>query len=227
MRFLWKLALAANVAAVFAHPRHPLKREYDTHNYYVVEHDVSAGASIADVARQLGVEVVEQLGELRDFWVVRSPKQDLETRGDSYDPVLEAYSSLRDVVTGDGLSARSEEEFEFSKRVYHSIPHLELQTLEHREKRAPPPIKPPPKSAAVKLKYGIEDPWFPMQWHLANDDFPEHMMNVSGLWEEGLTGKGVLTGLIDDGLDYTSEDLAANFVRLLLHSPRHPFTHLW
>ncbi|KAJ2919562.1 hypothetical protein MD484_g846, partial [Candolleomyces efflorescens] len=211
MRFLWKLALAANVAAVFAHPRHPVKREYDTHNYYVVEHDVSAGASIADVARKLGVEVVEQLGELRDFWVVRSPKQDLEARGDSYDPVLEAYSSLRDVVTGDGLSARSEEDFEFSKRVYHSIPHLELQTLEHREKRAPPPIKPPPKSAAVKQKYGIEDPYFPMQWHLANDDFPEHMMNVSGLWEEGLTGKGVLTGLIDDGLDYTSEDLAANF----------------
>lgn len=213
MRFLWKLALAANVfVAVFAHPRHPVKREYRTHNYYVVEHDVSTGASIADVAKQLGVEVVEQLGELRDFWVVRSPKLDLEARGESFDPVLDAYSSLRDAVTGDGLSARSED-LEFSKRVYHSISHLERQELEQREKRAPPPIRPPPKSAAVRMKYNIEDPYFPRQWHLANDDYPEHMMNVTGLWEEGLTGKGVLTGLIDDGLDYESEDLAANFVR--------------
>ena len=37
-------------------------------------------------------------------------------------------------------------------------------------------------------------------------------MNVTALWEEGITGKGVITAFVDDGLDYTSEDLAANFV---------------
>lgn len=38
------------------------------------------------------------------------------------------------------------------------------------------------------------------------------MLNVTGLWEEGVTGKGVISALIDDGLDYNSRDLAPNFV---------------
>ena len=38
------------------------------------------------------------------------------------------------------------------------------------------------------------------------------MVNVTGLWKEGITGKGVISALLDDGLDYKSEDLKANFV---------------
>ncbi|KAF6750374.1 peptidase S8/S53 domain-containing protein [Ephemerocybe angulata] len=170
----WKpIALAALVVRAQNTPRRPAAREYDTHNYYIVEHDVQPGASIHDVAKTLGVEVVEPLGELDDHWVVRTPKLsgDLEARG--FDPVLDAYHSLRDVaLSGDRLGSTE---------------------LELREKRAPPPIKPPPKSAAIVKEFNIEDPYFPRQWHL------------------GITGKGVLSGLIDDGLDYTSEDLAANF----------------
>lgn len=211
MRFLWQLSLAA--LAVTAHPRRPVPREYDTHNYYAIEHNPRTGASIDDVAARLGVEIVEPLGELEDLWVVRTPKLgDLEARG--LDPVLNAYQSLeRDVASADSeLASRSDEEHEFSKRLYESIAYLERQELEQREARAPPPVRPPPKSAAIATQYGIQDPYFPQQWHLANDEYPEHMMNVSGLWAEGITGKGVLSGLIDDGLDYTSEDLALNFV---------------
>jgi len=40
------------------------------------------------------------------------------------------------------------------------------------------------------------------------------MMNATPVWEMGLTGKGVITALVDDGLDYKSDDLAANFVRV-------------
>lgn len=215
---LWKLLALAAAFSVHAqntqhYPRRPAKREYDTHNYYIVEHKPAKGASISDVAGTLGVEVVEQLGELEDHWVVRTPKPsgDLEVRG--LDPVLEAYNALRDVAnTEGGLEARSEDEAGFSKRLYESIAYLERQELEEREKRAPPPMRKPPTVAAVKKQYNIEDPYFPKQWHLANDDYPEHMMNVTGLWAEGITGKGVLSGLIDDGLDYTSEDLAGNFV---------------
>lgn len=39
-------------------------------------------------------------------------------------------------------------------------------------------------------------------------------MNVSKLWDQGITGTGVRVALIDDGLDYTSLDLKDNFVRL-------------
>jgi subtilisin family serine protease len=45
------------------------------------------------------------------------------------------------------------------------------------------------------------------------------MMNVTGLWKEGVTGKGVISALIDDGLDYESDDLKANFVSLLFGRP--------
>ncbi|KAF6755696.1 peptidase S8/S53 domain-containing protein [Ephemerocybe angulata] len=204
MRLLWRpIALAALV--VRAQPRRPAAREYDTHSYYVVEHNSQTGVSIDDVAKSIGVEIVEPLGELDDHWVVRTPTSgDLEARG--FDPVIDAYHSLRDAaLSDDRLQARSEEDVEFSKRLYHSIAFLERQELQHLEKRAPPPIHPPPKAAVVKKQFHIDDPMFPKQWHIVNDEYPEHMMNVTGLWAEGITGKGVLAGLIDD------VDLAANF----------------
>jgi kexin len=37
-------------------------------------------------------------------------------------------------------------------------------------------------------------------------------MNVTGLWKDGVTGKGVISALVDDGIDYESRDLAPNFV---------------
>lgn len=37
-------------------------------------------------------------------------------------------------------------------------------------------------------------------------------MNLTRLWDRDVTGKGVRVCLIDDGLDYTSNDLKDNFV---------------
>lgn len=42
-----------------------------------------------------------------------------------------------------------------------------------------------------------------------------HMMNVTGVWKDGITGKGVTSAMVDDGIDYENPDLAPNFVRLL------------
>ena len=61
-------------------------------------------------------------------------------------------------------------------------------------------------------KFDIRDPQFPRQWHLVNEEFTEHSMNVTRLWEMGITGSGVVTAFVDDGLDYESEDLVDNFV---------------
>jgi len=36
-------------------------------------------------------------------------------------------------------------------------------------------------------------------------------MNISGAWSEGVTGKGILVIHLDDGLDYTHDDLKRNF----------------
>ncbi|CEP62617.1 kexin KEX2 LALA0_S05e09626g [Lachancea lanzarotensis] len=63
----------------------------------------------------------------------------------------------------------------------------------------------------AKDRLTIEDPLFDRQWHLINTNFPGHDVNVTGLWYENVTGHGIVAAIVDDGLDFESEDLADNF----------------
>ncbi|KAJ7735426.1 peptidase S8/S53 domain-containing protein [Mycena olivaceomarginata] len=189
------------------------RRSYETHNYYVVEHD-ARHAPLAAVSRALGVEVVERAGELPNYWLVRAPKFSGEfTARDEQerDRVLDTYARLRARSRDSALAARADDE----ARTGAAIKYLSRQTLRQRVKRAPPPIRQPQPSQedarAVALRLGIQDPLFPKQWHLLNEEAPEHSMNVIPVWEMGYTGKGVISSFVDDGLDYTSEDLKENF----------------
>lgn len=217
----------------------PTKRHYSTHDYYVLEHHPGAGASIHECAKALGIELVEQAGELKDHWVVRTEKQSLLSRGEStvVDHVLGRFETLR-AQAGEPLSRRSTEA-QHAQRVVSSVKYLAPQTLRKRTKRddslldrAPPPIISPGEDLgvnasahAVALRMGITDPMFTKQWHLVNDEFPQHMMNATPIWEMGFTGHGVISALVDDGLDYRSDDLAANFVRIYLFTNVRVLTH--
>lgn len=44
---------------------------------------------------------------------------------------------------------------------------------------------------------------------------PGNDINITGVWKQGITGKGVTVVILDDGLDYNSTDLADNFVSFL------------
>jgi kexin len=200
----------------------PAKRHYSTHDYYIIEHDPQL-SSLDDVANSLGVEVVEQTGELVHHWLVRveKPSQRLSSR-EPIDPVIEKFERLRrqaESISDLHLSSRSTDALR-ARSIVSSVKHLSRQSLRHRVKRAPvalsPLDDPPPSSAAIALRLGIKDPLFPDQWHLINEEYPEHMVNVTGVWEMGITGKGVISAVIDDGLDYTSDDLAANFVSSII-----------
>ncbi|GAA5931885.1 S8 family peptidase [Sporobolomyces koalae] len=59
--------------------------------------------------------------------------------------------------------------------------------------------------------FGIVDPLWSKQWHLVNGIMEENSINVTGVWDEGVFGKGVNVAIVDDGLDMHSDDLAANF----------------
>lgn len=212
MVFRWALISTLCLLAVAL----PRLRTYDTHNYYVLRHDPSI-TSLADIFQALDVELVEQAGELRNHWIVKRRKSEshLVTR-DSSDPVLSRFEALKAKAAAP-LGSRSEN-VGLARRVVASVDYLSLQTLRQRIKRAPPPLLPSPErhSKAIADHFGIQDPLFPSQWHIINDQYPEHMMNVTGVWDMGFTGKGVISSFIDDGLDYTSEDLATNFVRLTI-----------
>jgi len=184
----------------------PAPRTYDTHNYYVFRH-ISSEASLADVVHALNVELVGQAGELQDHWLVRQLKPQ-----ETIDPVLSAFDNLK-AHAALPLNSRSL----LARRIVSSVDYLSHQTLRRRVKRAPPPISPPSSHTVAALR-GIQDPLFPQQWHLVNDEFPQHMMNVTGVWDMGFKGKGVISSLVDDGLDYESHDLSANFVRTTILS---------
>ncbi|OCH93877.1 hypothetical protein OBBRIDRAFT_724092 [Obba rivulosa] len=194
----------------------PAKRHYSTHDYYVLEHDPHAGASLDECTGALGVEIVEQAGELRNHWLVRAAKPSSELNKRGADRVLQALEDLRARATSGSFWSRFEHAHH-PRRIVSSVKHLSRQDLRQRVKRAPPPIRPgddgdgAETSQAFAARMGFEDPEFGKQWHLINDESPHHMMNVTGLWEMGITGRGVITALVDDGLDYNSDDLAANF----------------
>lgn len=211
------LALLAHVSGSLSTPA---KRLYDTHDYYVLEHRPTAGASLADIAHALGVQVVEQAGELANHWVVHSPKStDHPLARQGKDRIVARLEELTARAAPSAyLSARSED-VQQAKRIVSSIRYFEPQTLRSRTKRAPPPIIEAAKphsdnntAHAVALRLGISDPLFQQQWHLVNDEYPQHSMNPNPVWEMGYTGKGIISAMVDDGLDYNSKDLAANFV---------------
>src|SRR5258708_27406214 len=206
------------------HAVHALRPSFETHDYYVLEHDPHVGSSLSQVASLLDVQVVERVGELDNLWVVRIPREppstSLRERDGSHDRVFAALEALRGHV-----SARDPDRH-VARSIADSVKHLARQELRQRVKRAPPPIRPGedddddpsahPLAQPVIEKLGIHDPLFIRQWHLINEENPEHMMNVTQLWDMGITGTGIVTALVDDGLDYESEDLADNFVSALL-----------
>lgn len=207
-----------------ADPSKPHKPQFSSYNYYVIEHD-SSQASLSVTAKALGVQVVQQVGQLRNHWLVRTPK----SKNEVDDAVVETHRSLQSRAESSyHLGSRSLEALR-ARRIAGSIRALLPQELRQRTKRdgylterAPPPILPTTENNSTSpahvlaARLGIHDPKFPEQWHFVNEAFPQHMMNVTPVWEElKITGKGVYVAMVDDGVDYTHEDIKNNFVCII------------
>ena len=63
------------------------------------------------------------------------------------------------------------------------------------------------------------DPMWGDQWYLQNTGqnalVKGNDIGVTSVWKQGITGKGVVVGVLDDGIDYTHPDISANFVSFL------------
>eukprot|EP00049_Salpingoeca_infusionum_P011344 m.196223 g.196223 ORF g.196223 m.196223 type:complete len:1583 (+) comp14904_c0_seq2:235-4983(+) len=55
----------------------------------------------------------------------------------------------------------------------------------------------------------IKDPRFSQQWHLYQANGFHH--NVIPVWDSGITGKGVVVTVVDDGIEHTHSDLKDNY----------------
>lgn len=188
----------------------PARRNYETHDYFAVELE---GLQPDIVAQQLGVEVVERVGELEGHWLLRREKLKVQKRG--VDDVVNRWQKMRRDLKSSSYGRR-----DTSERSLKSLQHL---TTRHRAKRVHIPSIPlrqrTPMEARDELDFAQEtlhlaDPMLNQQWHLINLENQDIELNVTKLWERGVTGQGVKVAIIDDGLDASSDDLKDNFVRL-------------
>ncbi|KAH8926439.1 hypothetical protein BT69DRAFT_1239069, partial [Atractiella rhizophila] len=215
--------------------RTPSKRTYATHTYYVLSLPPSSSPSLwlstyfpsaqnnggsghdrheVGVEGGMTVELVEPVGELEGEWLVRVGHEHVST----FEKRHAALEKLR--KRGDFLSSVSSPSWKLTKQVVRQrtkriLPlhpfdaHQDLEVEVEVERRAPPPVNKLSSTVARRLR--IEDPLWDKQWHLVNDEIAENSINVTGLWEGGITGKGVRVAIVDDGLDLYSDDLSANF----------------
>lgn len=107
-----------------------------------------------------------------------------------------------------------------------NLKFLELQKPRMLYKKIPLPYKyfpelegrnDPPVDSAFKVvldaqdKFDIHDPGFIKQWHLINPMQVGNDLNVTGVWDQNITGKSVAVAVVDDGIDMHHEDLAPNY----------------
>ncbi|KAJ2949506.1 hypothetical protein O0L34_g15428 [Tuta absoluta] len=99
------------------------------------------------------------------------------------------------------------------KRDFQTLPST-VETRSDRQspsmspkREAPARVKGRPRSADSKFQ--LNDPKWPHMWYLNRGGGLD--MNVIPAWREGITGRGVVVTILDDGLETDHPDLIANY----------------
>ncbi|KAI8883750.1 hypothetical protein K501DRAFT_183727 [Backusella circina FSU 941] len=159
---------------------------------YIPDETTSRSTYVDLVARDLGARVEGQVGELEHYYMISAPSDGLLKRTDE-DKILLEFQNHK-------LSKRNHEGWAKVKRIDKQIPKRLV-------KRGPIQIH----KSEIQTVLGIKDPLIDSQWHLINYKNEGNDINVTGVWKQGITGKGVKVALLDDGVDYDSQDLKDNF----------------
>lgn len=221
------LALACLSTAAGLHPRN-----HDTHDYYALH--LQPQSSPQKVAFALGLDYEGKLGELPDHHTFSSPRH----RRHGADDILEDLRRKRRKrgLAGNGVldgvlwSQKQKAKRRMEKRsILPPLPNRgEKSTGTAAEDNKPgnaatapgAPVKPEqpvanPEAVAARedltKKLSIEDPIFDEQWHLFNTMQLGHDINVTGVWQQGITGEGATAVMVDDGIDMYSDDLKDNY----------------
>ncbi|KAL2820238.1 peptidase S8/S53 domain-containing protein, partial [Aspergillus cavernicola] len=199
-------------ATASLHPR----RSYETRDYFALQLDTAISPS--DIAQRIGARHEGQIGELDGHHTFSLPRESSA----GLDALLEDLQTKRKLRRRDGADAGLLDKKD--EGLAGIIWSQKLAPKKRLEKRMPPSEKFTGDIAraeenveAVQARselistLGIADPIFESQWHLFNTKQIGHDLNVSGIWLEGITGKGVTTAVVDDGLDMYSNDLSPNY----------------
>lgn len=218
MRLSVWLLVQASLAAASLHLR---VRNYDHFDYFAIHLDKTSDPQA--VAASLNATLEGPLGELPDHYTFSCPK-DQGTRTETALQELKKRRTLRKR----GLDIAEEDEVLYGLRW-----HKRQELRQRHVKRVPAPPSPlirrqvggttsagqldeqqqadKARLEEVAAALDIKDPIFLEQWHLLNYLQKGVDVNVTGVWRDGITGTGVTTCVIDDGLDFTSNDLKPNY----------------
>lgn len=185
-----------------------VRRDYATNDYYVLH--LERGVQPDHVAVRLGLDHQGELGGLTDHHIFRAPKTDDDIVTTE---ICERKRRKRDLGDEDVLDGVLLAQKQKARR------HLEKRIIPPPPADHPPPPRTPQKpvdwavqrQTQVMRDLEISDPIFRDQWHLFNTVQTGHDVNVTSVWQDGVTGKNVTVAIIDDGLDMYSNDLKANY----------------
>jgi len=201
-RLLGALGLLASALA--SHPVRKTPRNYETSDYYLLH--LNDEVSPQDIARRLGLEHDGQVGVLDHLHVFSAPKSNVDFVSDALRTRKLKRDGGPDILDGVRMAKKDIPRKPWSKRIppgYTSRPAS--------------PRADKPDDGAVRMQrevmdtLDISDPIFKNQWHLINTVQVGQDINVTGVWLQGITGKGSIVAMVDDGLDMTSQDLSANY----------------
>lgn len=195
---VWLLTAASSLAAGSSTStteirRPSVKRDYSSQSYFVLELS-SADQTPDEAASSLGLSVLEPVGELEGHYLVSA------TGSQRHDDTIAHYERLRrkrDASLDSVVSLEPQHPRQRVKRVF--TPEIHDPSFFQLDRRQEMPVS--DYVADIEARFSIADPIFPEQWHLVNDRLRQNSINVTGVWDQGYTGKGVNVAIVDDGLD--------------------------
>ncbi|ODQ52302.1 hypothetical protein SAICODRAFT_58465 [Saitoella complicata NRRL Y-17804] len=177
------------------------KRDYEGREYYALQ--LSEGMRPETVESEYDLRFEGPIGALEDHYLFSTSEYEPIERRDELHTLRKRRLEKRSTVEHDILWM--ERQKPGSKRlVKRSLPVEERQTFDLTG-------SPKERFEIVKHALGIQDPIFKDQWHILNTVQEGHDLNVTGVWAQGITGHNVTTAIVDDGLDFTSLDLADSY----------------
>lgn len=215
MRIVSGITATLGLAGAVSANLHP--RSQETRDFFALHLDDTTSPS--HIAQVLGARHEGQIGQLDGHHTFSLPREQTA----QFDTLLNDLRTRRKLRrrSDGGIESRGTSDDPLDKILWS---HKIAPARQRLQKRLPPvsvPYKTLDKrenAQAVAFQknamssLGITDPIFREQWHLLNTLQPGNDLNVTGLWLEGITGKGVATAVVDDGLDMDSNDLKPNYL---------------
>ncbi|XP_056457987.1 neuroendocrine convertase 1-like [Gadus chalcogrammus] len=174
--------------------------------FYAVEMDGGVRAA-RDLAEQHGLEFISRVGSLENVYSLK----------DSREPQDQAPLEAQLQHTAGVVWLQRQQGFHRDKRF--SITQLDASQVHGppRQQNVTDRRSKKKKKLTDYSPLTFNDPLWPLQWELfAQAPYRSSSLdlNVMPVWKKNITGNGVVVSIIDDGVDYTNEDLKRNFEAL-------------